>query len=455
MSRPNILYVFTDQQSATMLSCTGNAWLKTPAMDRLASSGVRFERAYCTNPVCLPSRFSMITGRMPSYAGIRSNEWQQETSGIPEAVFEHGLGKVFKENGYDAVYGGKVHLPGFNPDKLGFDILTYDERDVLAQSCADFIRNRDGSKPYLLYVSLINPHDICFMAIQDGNDPMLGSGAEEAMKRFNLTQEQIDVFMTGPRQFNAVLQDGEGLDATQLPPLPLNYQPQEDEPEAIGIMLDQRPFRRNARENYDDLRWRLHRWVYCRLTELVDKQLQIILDAVEASGEADNTVIIFTSDHGDHDGSHKLEHKDAPYEEACRIPFIVADPRNSRPGIVEKSHLVSNGLDLIPTLCDYAGIRHPDTSLEGESVRSLAEGATPDTWRSVAKVESEFGRALVTKEYKYVLYFEGQSREQLYDLVNDPGETRNFANDPQKQAILAKFRQQFIQEFNNQTVQPG
>ena len=227
MKKPNILYVFTDQQSAAMMSCAGNPWLQTPAMDSLARRGVRFERAYCTNPVCLPSRFSMITGRMPSFAGFRSNDWQLETAGMPEKVFDNGLGNLFKAAGYDAVYGGKVHLPGFNPDRLGFDILTYDERDSLAAACADFIRNRDHGKPYLLYTSLINPHDICFMAIKDGHDPML-TGSADVAKRFNLTQEQIDIFMVGPRLMDSILEDAGMDDPEKYPPLPPNHQPQQE-----------------------------------------------------------------------------------------------------------------------------------------------------------------------------------------------------------------------------------
>jgi arylsulfatase A-like enzyme len=449
MSRPNILYVFTDQQSAGMMSCAGNPWLQTPAMDRLAERGVRFDRAYCTNPVCLPSRFSMITGQMPSYAGIRSNDWQQETPGIPPPVFQHGLGRVFKDAGYDAYYGGKTHLPGFEPDRLGFDILTYDERDQLAQSCADFIRQHDGSKPYLLYVSLINPHDICFMAINDGHDPMLSFDMEQAMKYFNLNREQIEIFMAGPQLLATILQNGDMLDTDQLPPLPPNHQPQGDEPEAIGLMLDQRPFRRNARENYDERRWRLHRWAYCRLTELVDRQLGVILDALEQSGQADNTVIIFTSDHGDHDSAHKLEHKDAPYEEACRIPLIIAEPSSLRAAghncynTVDTTSLISNGLDLIPTLCDYAGITHPDQNLPGHSIRPLAAGQTPVISRDALPVESEFGRAVVTESHKYVEYFSGTSHEQLYDLFRDPGETRNCIHDSDQQAVLAVMQAHF------------
>lgn len=453
MDKPNILYVFTDQQSANMMSCAGNPWLSTPAMDRLAARGVRFDRAYCTNPVCLPSRFSMITGRMPSFAGFRSNDWQQETPGIPARVFEHGLGQLFKEAGYDAYYGGKTHLPGFEPDRLGFDILTYDERDQLAEACAGFIRSRDGSKPYLLYVSLINPHDICFMAIQDGLDPMLLKGDDFA-KKMNLTPEQVEIFLTGPRQLDVVLRDADSIPTDSLPPLPPNYLPQAGEPEAIGFMLDQRPFRRKARENYDERRWRLHRWAYCRLTEIVDRQLGIILDALDESGQADNTVIIFTSDHGDHDSAHQLEHKDAPYEEACRIPLIVVEPQAlagpgpGRQNATDNDHLVSNGLDLIPTLCDYAGIAHPDPSLTGCSIRPFVPGRAVDGWRLALPVESEFAQAIVTADYKYVVYFAGARAEQLYDLKNDPGETRNAIDDAGLQGVLSELRRTFGMFYN-------
>ena len=163
--RPNILVIITDQQNATMMSCAGNRWLKTPNMDRLAASGVRFERAYSSVPVCIPSRFSLMTGRMPSEIHLRSNDLGTMTD-IPIAVFEQGIGNTFKSAGYEAVYGGKVHLPRMNIEELGFDYLTKDERDELADTCADYIR-QEHEKPFFMVASLINPHDICYMAIRD------------------------------------------------------------------------------------------------------------------------------------------------------------------------------------------------------------------------------------------------------------------------------------------------
>ncbi|MBN2313869.1 MAG: sulfatase-like hydrolase/transferase, partial [Sedimentisphaerales bacterium] len=108
--RPNILFIMTDQQSAKMLSCTGNTWLKTPALDRLANSGIRFKRAYACNPVCVPNRFSLQTGLMPSAIGMRHNG-DSASADVTEPMREQSLGRLFNKAGYETVFGGKVHLP--------------------------------------------------------------------------------------------------------------------------------------------------------------------------------------------------------------------------------------------------------------------------------------------------------------------------------------------------------
>jgi arylsulfatase A-like enzyme len=108
-SRPNILFIMTDQQHAGMMSCTPNKWLRTPAMDRLAASGIRFERAYACNPVCVPSRFSLQTGLMPSAIGMGQNR-DSGRAAVTDAMVQQSLGRLFGQAGYETVYGGKVHL---------------------------------------------------------------------------------------------------------------------------------------------------------------------------------------------------------------------------------------------------------------------------------------------------------------------------------------------------------
>ena len=164
--RPNILFIMTDQQHAGMMSCTGNKWLKTPALDRLAEEGTRFERAYACNPVCVPNRFSLQTGRMPSAIGMRHNNSRLN---VPPQMVANSLGPLFRKAGYEAVYGGKVHVPGDlvkGMRKDGFRFIASDARQQLAESFATFLKG-PHDKPFLGFVSFINPHDICYMAIND------------------------------------------------------------------------------------------------------------------------------------------------------------------------------------------------------------------------------------------------------------------------------------------------
>jgi choline-sulfatase len=246
------------------------------------------------------------------------------------------------------------------------------------------------------------------------------------------------------------LQMPEGMDeetffADHCPPLPVNFEPQIDEPEAIRMMQTRSPFKAAARAKWDERRWRLHRWAYHRLTERVDAQIGRVLDALRANGHWENTLVILTSDHGDMDASHRMEHKTVFYEEAAHVPLILSWPGVIVPGGVDAT-LVSNGLDLLPTLCDFAGVDAP-ADIAGHSLRPLAEGRRPDGWRTSLPVESEMGRMIVTDRYKYMRYDEGENAEQLIDLVADPHEMRNAAGDTGSQAILDELRRRFAETF--------
>ena len=428
--RPNILFIMTDQQSAHMMSCTGNEWLKTPAMDRLAASGVRFERAYACNPVCAPNRFSLQTGLMPSVIGMGRNG-DSKNSLVTEGMIRNSLGNLFKRAGYETVYGGKVHLPRKMNDvrSLGYRVLTRNSRQELADACADFLKG-EHSRPFFLFASFINPHDICFMAINDfrrseGGSPMgsVDSQTCEGLLEPIRKSGNIEAFVK-----------------KHCPPLPDNYEIPANEPECITTKYTTtRSFREWARRNWTETDWRLHRWVYCRLTEMVDAKIVKLLDAVEEAGLQDNTLIVFTSDHGDMDSAHKLEHKTVLYEESVRIPFIMSCKGFIPAGRIDKAHFVSNGLDLLPTLCDYAGIKTP-AGLTGRSVRRLAEEKPVPDWRDHIVVESQNGRMLRTKRYKYCIYDSGANPEQLTDLERDPGEMQNLAGRTEYKATLEEHR---------------
>lgn len=435
-SRPNIILIMTDQQSATMMSCAGNSYLSTPAIDRIAGRGMRFERAYCSNPVCLPSRFSMMTGRLPSEIDVITND-VSHLDAVPDHVKRTGMGWLLRDAGYETVYAGRYHLPHMTPEDLGFEYIENDERDILGHTCADFVRG-DHAKPFMMVASFIGPHDICYMAIRD--HAATGEG-EITIDSERVELRTLDRAMARP----AGVTEGEFLQK-HCPPLPPNFKVQEGEPGAIEILQNRRPFKRHARETYGETQWRMHRWAYCRLTEMVDAQLAPIVDALYENDQAENTVVIFTSDHGDMDSAHRMEHKNALYEQSCRVPFIVSQIGAANACGVDTEHLVSNGLDLLPTICDYAGAEVPE-DVKGMSVRGLVEGREFVSWRNTLPVEGEYGRMVMTSRYKYMMHFDGEEREQLMDLQEDPGEMRNALNDPGNEDIVEEHRGLFAELF--------
>jgi arylsulfatase A-like enzyme len=431
--KPNILVIMTDQQQAGMMSCAGNATVKTPMMDSLAATGVRFELAYCSSPVCVPSRVGMLTGVMPSRIGMETNEDMRKSKVTPSLLAD-SMGQVFSKAGYETVYGGKQHIP-MTIEEIGFTDITKDTGPKLAETCAQFLRQK-RDKPFLMVASFINPHDICFMALSDAKNPGKIDGPKPLLEALTLP--------TGMSR--------EDFFAKACPPLPANYAIPPGEPEAI-LAADTRAFRTYARNKWTDEQWRLHRWAYARLTERVDTEIGVVLTALRETGLDANTLVVFVSDHGDMDASHRLEHKSVLYDEAARVPFIVSWKGVTKPGMVDREHLISAGQDLIPTLCDFANVPVP-SALKGRSVRLLAEGRTPPAWRDVQVVENGDSRMVRSARYKYIVYASGARREMLVDMKTDPGEMNNLAQDPAAASVLNEHRQRLKSWYqqNNETL---
>ena len=422
-TRPNILFIMTDQQHAGMMSCTGNKWLKTPAMDSLARDGITFERAYCANPVCVPSRTSMATGVMPGRLGAFDNGSGMKKAAIPDEVDKNSLGKIIKRAGYDTFYGGKVHMcRALDPAKAGYDKYFRDQRDKLPGACIRFMKKK-RDKPFFAVASFINPHDICF-----AYSAYKGPGKHNMASVDKLYQHALS------------------LPLDRLPPLPENYEIPQDEPEAIEAHLSPKAVTPaiTMRQKYDERQWWIYRWIYCRLTEQVDKQIGRILNGLKKAGLQEKTLVVLTSDHGNMDASHRLASKGLFYEESVRVPLIITY-KGVTPGKIDEEHLVSTGLDILPTLCDYANIKQPEHLL-GKSLRPIAEGKTVNKWRPYVASENGWGRMIRSKRFKYCIYESGQNREFLVDLENDPGEMRNKANNPRYKKPLNEHRQ-FLKEW--------
>ncbi|MFQ5807987.1 MAG: sulfatase [Armatimonadota bacterium] len=405
MPRPNILYIFTDQQSAGAMSCAGNPYVHTPAMDGLAEGGVRFERAYSPYPLCTPARASMFAGRMPHEVGIDRNGQP-----IDEAFRQEELGNLLAANGYDCAYGGKWHVPEIAiPEGHGFERICGFDDVELPSRCCEFMTAERG-RPFFLVAAFDNPHNIC-----------------EWRREQSLPWGDI----------------GQPPAVEDCPPLPANFAIPPCEPTVIREAVRANP-RVYTQADYSPEQWRRYRWAYNRLVEKVDGHIGTILDCLREKGLAENTLVLFSSDHGDHQGAHRLSQKSILYEEAARVPFIVR-MKGLTQGEHVDTHLVSNGPDLYATICDFAGIEMPD-GMFGRSVRPLLSGESVADWPDHLVAETNFpaiecpGRMVRTEQFKYVAYARGPYREQLFDLENDPGEMANLADCSHYQEVLQHHR---------------
>jgi len=412
--RPHMLVVMADQLGAHVVD-RDEGWVATPNLDRLRRDAAQFERAYVTFPLCVPSRASLLTGRMPHELGVGGNRPTALPDGTRYSA-EPGagtdsLGRMMSAAGYDCAYAGKWHAtsPSAPPD-AGFEVVRPFGDRGLAEACGDWLRGRgDEERPFLLMASFDDPHTIC----------------EYARRQ--------------PMPYGDV-EPGELRDA---PPLPVNATPAPFEPEAVRFekLAAQQVY---GTAEYTSEEWRLYRAAYRRLVERADAYLGRLLDALDAAGLRERTLVIVTSDHGDGDGAHSWNQKTALFEECTRVPLIV-----SGPGVVRgaRSDPVSVGLDLLPTLLREAGEPAP-SGLLGVPLALHDDDEQPAVERVIG-AETRFehadppltrGRAIWQGSYKYTLYSWGRYREQLHDLRSDPGEQRNLAVESRFDAVRDRMR---------------
>jgi arylsulfatase A-like enzyme len=239
----------------------------------------------------------------------------------------------------------------------------------------------------------------------------------------------------------------------QCPPLPHNFEINQDEAEAVadrrrsdkkGVPNAQKMAMDFSRED-----WRQYRWAYNRLVDKVDAQVGRLLKALEDEGLADNTVVIFTSDHGDGYGAHRWHQKSVLYDESCRVPFIISVPGGARRNETD-DRLISVGIDLMATVSDLVGTEMPDGPYYGISAMPFVmsrAGKAPSHPYVVTEAEVRDspggdyeGRSVRSSQFKYHVWNKGARREQLFDMVKDPGETTNLAGREEFAPQLARHR---------------
>ncbi|MCA9105912.1 MAG: sulfatase-like hydrolase/transferase [Planctomycetales bacterium] len=453
--RPNILFFMADDHGYQAMSCYGSQVNETPNIDRIARDGMRFDRAFVTNSICGPCRAVILTGKYSHLNGFARNGDRFDGS-------QQTVAKLLQSVGYETAVIGKWHL---ETDPTGFDhwqilqgqgpyynpvMLTADGRvpmegyttDIITDLTLDWLENRDDSKPFFLLCWHKAPH-----------------------RNWEPGPNQLDMYRDGDLPEPATLFDnyeGRGTAAHEqemtvanhLSRHDLKLDPPRDTNAEQRVAWDAAYAEENAAYEEADLsgdaltRWNYQRYVkdYLRCVAGVDAGVGRVLDYLDDSGLAENTIVIYSSDQGWYLGEHGWYDKRWMYEESFRTPLLVRWPEHVKPGSVNTDLCLN--LDLAETFLDIAGAEIPG-DMQGRSLKSVLEGATPDDWRQEIYYRYyEFpGPHMVAKHFGIrtpthkLMYFHELDEWEMYDLEKDPHELQSVADDPEYESLRRDLEQ--------------
>ena len=435
--KPNFLFIMTDDQRWDAMSCAGNRVLKTPNMDRVAAGGVRFADAFVTNPLCSPSRGTILTGLHTHAHGVTTNTPGSHT--FKPGVVTYPM--LLQRAGYYSAMLGKWHIETL-PVGLGFDHwcilpgqgLYHDPQmianggrvqfrgyvdDIIADQAIETLKSRPKDKPFSMICNFKAPHR-----------------AWEPPERFAKVYENDAI--PEPPTFNVGLSNRpKGIRESDM---------------QVADMPD---FARRGvpaglpRELRKPLNYQVFMKNYYRVLLGVDENLGRLLDYLDKNGLAENTFIVYTGDNGFFLGEYGMFDKRLMYEPSIRVPMLVRYPAGVRAGQVDAEHMVLNN-DVAHTILDYAGVERPaHMRHHGESWKPILEGRA-QAWRQSWLYEyfeypgphcAPMGRGVRTKTMKLIHYIQRPQAHEMFDLAKDPEERTNVYDDPayrQQAAALKK-----------------
>lgn len=468
-NRPNVLLIMSDEQRWDSLGCNGNRAAHTPHIDALAHRGASFDHCYVTYPLCCPSRMSLWTGLMPhDHHGLGNWRW------LRADLRDRGLVRPFADHGYHTIYCGKWHVPGTTPSRMGFAdtgaipaVLNGRDRGRYIEEYRQYA-TAQGYQLVPGHIENLTPSDV--VQPEDPNTAHYGT-AEIALEHFLETWqttrflEQLDR-RPEDRPFFAVC----SFNAPHFPMIVPEPYDRLIDPDAIDLSpgfcngLEGKP-REVIESPYHVTDWSEREWRrliahYHGLCALVDAQVGRVLDRLDATGELDNTIVVFTSDHGDMLGAHCLNKKGYPlhYEEALRVPLVMDGP-GIEPGARVEA-LVSL-MDLVPTLAELCGVEL-DVAHEGIPFARAVTGQGGWEGRPWVISESfhvggtESGRgepadpavldlerdgvnvSIRTATHRYI--YRLHDHDELYELGSDPYELSNLAGSPEHRSRIDELR---------------
>jgi len=458
--RPNILFIFTDDHASHAMSCYGSKVNQTPNLDRIAQEGMLFNNCFCTNSICGPSRAVILTGKHSHLNGFRQNGNKFDGS-------QQTFPKILRKNDYQTAIVGKWHLatqptgfdyseiligqgPYYNPPMIrnGKRVkhVGY-TTDIITDLALDYLKNsRDPEKPFMLMFQHKAPHrnwqpgpkylhmydDVTIPEPDNLFDNYEGRGTAAKQQDMTIaeTMTAFDLKLTPPKN----------LTPEQLKVWNAAYDPKNE------------AFHNANLTGKDLVRWKYQRYMkdYLRCIASVDDNVGRMLDYLEESGLAKNTIVIYSSDQGFYLGDHGWFDKRFMYEESFRMPFLVRWPGVIKPGSVN-NELVSN-LDFAETFLDLAGAAIPD-DMQGVSLVPLFKG-NADKWRdslyyhyyefyndrrSAHMVRRHNG--VRTKRFKLIDFY-NLGEWELYDLKKDPREMTNVYADPEYAQVVTDLKKE-------------
>ena len=456
--RPNILFVFTDDHAAHAISAYGSKINKTPNIDRIASDGMLFRRCYVSNAICGPSRAVILTGKYSHLNGFVQNGNSFDGS-------QQTFPKLLRNGGYQTAVIGKWHLrtvptgfshydvligqgPYYNPpmrtmDENGEPVVRQNTgytTDVITDKALEWLdETRDKSKPFMLMYQHKAPHrnwqpgpdhltmydDVTIPEPPTLRDDYAGKASPARTQSMTVTRHL---------SANDLKLNGAPGNLTQAQKDLWNaaYGPKNKAFEEANLTGD------------DLLKWKYQRYIkdYLRCVASVDDNLGRVLDYLDKSGLAENTVVIYSSDQGWYLGDHGWYDKRWMYEESLIMPFVIRWPGVIQPGSINND-IITN-VDFAETFLDIAGVDIPD-DMQGRSIVPLLEGSRPNNWRSsfyyhyyefpgAHSVRRHYG--VTTGQYKLIHYYNIDEWE-LFDLIRDPEELQSVFGNPSYNAITA------------------
>lgn len=402
---PNIVFVFADEHRYQSMSFTEMPMIHTPNMAKMAREGFCFHQCVSNYPVCSPYRGIMMTGRWPYQTGVIDNN-------IPLRENEYTLGDAFKSAGYRTAYIGKWHLGGLRAEPFGFDLsLIWTDTNTHYNQSAYHPREGAPVRPEGYNATRMTDQAVEYIA---------GAGSEPYLLMVSLNPPHAR-FTDAPPDKRALYPDGS-----------LSYRPNVD----LEGPADGHISRHNGSPHYEG---------YHAHISAVDEELGRILEAVKQSERGDDTIVIYTSDHGSQFGSHGIGSKRQPYEESLRIPCMVYAPERVAAG--GSSRALMGAPDVMPTLCGLAGIPVPTTCVGQDFSGHILHGKGPEPDAQlimhISKQNASGGdkhpaplfRGIRTGRYTYTVNEKGPFH--LFDNQEDPYQMHNLVH-AEEQASLRK-----------------